>query len=1240
MVHSIFRLNIIKLIMSLIATLTIMSLSGQQSQKLPVGFPDRSSNLDVLPGFITPPPGYGEVSFYWWVGGDTLTHERILWQLEQLKNKSITGLQINYCHTDKGGDVYGLPYASQPALFSDNWWKLFQWFLPEVKKLKISASLSDYTLGAVGQGYYIDEILKENPKLNGSKLESKQFDVSNNQDFVTNVPKNILIAYAFNNSNEVLKTTGSIDLIPFIKNLELKWKAPSGNWKIILVYKSTVKTSFDPMNPLIGPKVVEKFYQRFEDHCPGESGKGLNFFFSDELQFGIRGFLWNDDFANQFKKRKGYDLLPELASLFAYLGPRSYKIRLDYNDVMVSLTEEFFFKPLYEWHTKRGMLFGCDHGGRGKDVTEFGDYFRTQRWLSGPGCDQPRLEKDIVKNKIASSIAHLYERPRTWLEGFHSSNWGTSSEELADATFANFAMGQNLLSLHGLYYTTHGSHWEWAAPDNHFRQPYWADMGDFLKCTERLSYVLSQGYHRCDVAMVYPVSAVEANLKGSQSTTTAFSIATDLYPAGIDFDFMDFESLARCHVHEKELNVSGEKYKVLILPSLSAIRYSTVEKALEFFRSGGIVLAVGALPEASDRIGGNDDKLQSMIKEMFGITYADKSESGKVYSQQSKAGGTGMFILNPVDVKNEVTRLIDLDFKVLSGKTDSYILHRAVGERNLYFVYGIPKETSCFFRSFGKVELWNPWNGTIQPLKVSEVTDKGTIIKLPLDKSEPQLIVFSPGKPEIEKLTSGIEKADSITIENNWEFELIPTLDNRFGDYSLPAFNGKIGVEVWKMKFNKETTPHQAWQNPNLDDSSWTTEEVSYGPQFLKLGPLPNVIDFKALESNLATLNFINTDQPVEINGVKYFWKPYEFSWRWGLKDDLGHQGWHGMKGIVNNEIISFGNIDRSYSWMPICPINPEAVGSVYYLWSAVVSPKQMQSRIVKSGLLPEKIYVNHTQIDTTKQSVELKSGKNNILLKYNKVGRGYFIFEDNQTNAVWKQSVPLATEWYLNPKVLPFDCFTQKGLFGWYRFVSPPGTRAFYISSKSKPQVWVAGKEYSCQPGKLESGRLVDKSLTIWKIVFPDTLLNSCKVALRMEQISGFQGGAAISEPIIFESGKGKIQLGDLAENESLKTYSGGMWYRKNIEISSQQAESRSISIDLGKVVASAEVFVNGKSTGRRLISPWKFDLTGKFKSGDNKIEVLVYNTLGNHFLNTPSTYVGRIKSGLIGPVKICFSK
>jgi len=1203
--------------------------------KNPSGFPDRSPKLDVLPGFKSPPKGYGEVSFYWWLG-DTLTRERITSQLEQLKDMSITGLQINYCHTDKGGATYGLTYPSQPALFSQKWWDLFKWFVKEAKKYDMSVSLSDYTLGAAGQGWFIDEMLAENPGLNGSKLESKQFDTGNNNDFKVTLPKELVSVDAYKVLDGKLQSATGINLLSKVQHNELTWKSPAGDWKIVAVYKTTIKTSFDPMNPLSGPKVAEKFYQRFEDNCPGEAGKGLNFFFSDELQFGIRGWLYSPYFVSEFQKRKGYDIVPKVNQLFVDLGPESYKTRLDYNDVMVALSEEGFFKPLYQWHNSRGMLFGCDHGGRGRDVTEFGDYFRTQRWLSGPGNDQPYFYKDVIKNKVASSIAHMYERPRTWLEGFYGSGWGSSSAEVADGTFANFAMGHNLLSLHGLYYTTHGSMWEWAAPDNHFRQPYWQNMGDFLKCTERLSYVLSQGHHRCDIAMIYPVSPVEANLKGKEATQTAFDLANNLYLQGIDFDFMDFESLNRCALKNKELNVSGEKFKILILPALAAVRYSTIEKALAFYRAGGIVMAVGSLPEASDRVGGNDPKLQEMIQEMFGTTYLNKNDADKTYMQQNKAGGTGLFISKNKNVAAEIAKLIEPDFKILNGTATPYIQHRKLGNRDLYFIYNVQKGTNCFFRATGKVELWNPWDGTTKALKVAKVTKNGTYIHLPLEKTEAQLIVFSPGKAEIETAT-GADNKEVIKLDNNWEFELKPTLDNTYGDYSLPAYNGKIGVEISKMKYATLSATTANWQSPSFDDKTWSIATVSYGPQFLKLGPLPNDVDFTALESKILQSNKADVNQPVTLNEKQYIWSPYEFSWRWGLKDDAGHQGYHGMKAKINNELISFGKIARNLIYKPIYPLNKEPEGTVYYLWSTVSSTKNRTAKIAKGGLLPVKVILNQVEINNNAETVELKAGNNSILLKYNDVGRGYFVLEESGISTDWKQNMPLSSEWYLKPSVLSYNCYPQASEnYGLYRFMLPPGARSMYIAAKAKPAVWISGVEAACELTTSQNEKLSDKNQLVWKVNIPESVVKSTIAAVKIEQLPGFFGGAAITQPITFDCGKGEINLGDLDKNESLRTYSGGMWYRKTMTLSAQQSTSKNITLNLGDVVASANVYINGQLIGQKTTSPWTFDLTAKLKTGENCIEILVYNTLGNHYLKTLSQYVGRTKSGLIGPVSI----
>jgi hypothetical protein len=58
--------------------LMLISLGSTAQTLLPPGFPDRSPKLDVLPGFKSPPAGYGDVAFYWRIG-DTLTKERMFW---------------------------------------------------------------------------------------------------------------------------------------------------------------------------------------------------------------------------------------------------------------------------------------------------------------------------------------------------------------------------------------------------------------------------------------------------------------------------------------------------------------------------------------------------------------------------------------------------------------------------------------------------------------------------------------------------------------------------------------------------------------------------------------------------------------------------------------------------------------------------------------------------------------------------------------------------------------------------------------------------------------------------------------------------------------------------------------------------------------------------------------------------------------------------------------------------------
>ena len=1070
-----------------------------------VGQACRTADLDVAPGFQQPPPGFGVVPFFWWLG-DPLTKERLSWELQQMAGLGISGYQINYAHTDKGGRSFGWTIPSDPPLFSEAWWKLTGWFLQEAKKQGAGISLSDYTLGP-GQGWIFDAALREHPEMTGMILR------------------------------------------------------PEKDGKVSIV---TVPESLNPMHPLAGKTYAEKFFGEFERRNPGEAGKGLNFFFSDELTFGVSGRLWSPNFAAEFKKRKGYDIMPELPALFKDIGPRTPKIRLDYSDVMVSLTEEGYFKPIFDWHQQRGMTMGCDHGGRGHNVVEFGDYFRTQRWMQGPGSDQPHLGRQLGKAKVACSMAHLYQRPRVWLEGFYGSGWGTSSAGVVDATFANFVMGYNLLSLHGMYYTTHGGWWEWAAPDNTFRMPYWKHMRGFMECVQRLSYLLSQGHHRCDVAILYPVAVVEADMVGGKAAMKtavqpAFATGDQLYAKSVDFDFMDFESLDRAKIVGKELHVSGEIYRVLILPAMKAIRHSTLQKALAFHRAGGVVLAVGALPEASDRIGRDDPEVAAMVKELF-----------------------------PDGATNDL-------FAKLPGRDydgPGYIQHRRLGPRDLYAIYNAPQGSECFFRATGKVELWDAWTGTSRPLAVVSQSAAGTNLKLPLTEKELQLIVFSPGPAAVESAQSASLRRATTAIVGDWEFELQPTSDNRFGDFHWPPTPELIGAEARQFDYSEGDSAKGPWRRVTN----------SFGPQFIKHSGLPANAELPASGGALC-----------------------EFSWRWGVETDPGHQGYHGLKAEVHDDFLMIGKANKGGAARPTV-ITYKADGRTY-LSTAVVAPRDMTAYALTGDIQPSTVRLNGEIL--TGNTLKLKAGPNKLVLSYDKPGRTYFVVStipaaakkvepaDPQAQPKFQLS-PLAMTWWNNPSVLPFDVrAAEPKPVGWYRFTAPPGLRSMTLQARGKLQVWVDGQELQVAGDKVSVAK-------------PSA--SPVPVLLRIEQERGCYGGAAIPDPVKLDCGPGRFAPGDWAKVDGLACYSGGAWYRKTVIIPA----AKEVVLDLGDVVASAELRVNGQPAGVRVSPPWKFDITKLVRPGENRIEVLVCNTLANHYLTVPTGYRGQAASGLLGPVSL----
>ncbi len=1208
-----------------------------------IGFPARSQDLDVLPGFRNPPPGYGEVPFWWWTG-DPLDTERLIWQIEQLHQKGVSGVQVNYAHEDTPGWP---TYAAEPPIFSDAWWRVWNRVAEECRSRGMGIGLSTYTLDWTGADNLFRKLFYSKPELNAFKLSPLPRRRLATGEFVeVETPADLVAAQAFRVDSG--KLSGGIDVMSSIRDGKLAWTAPDGEWELWLTRAERQTNTLNPLLAGVGEIVVRDFYQRFQDAASDKSSKGLNYFFNDELQVGAGAHVWSADFADEFKKRKGYDVLDALPALWRDCGPSTPKIRMDYADVRMALMEERYFQPIYQWHASRGLIFACDSAGRGLNPVEFGDYFRATRWYTAPGHDTPGGHADLIKGKVSSSIASLYRRPRVWLEGYHSLGWGAAPERLMQATCENYLFGCTLLNLHGLYYSTHGSLWEWAPPCYHFRMPYWEHMGVFLKYFERLSYLMSQGHFVCDVAVLYPVAPFEAGLDGKKATETAFDTARALMTAGVNFEFVDADSLARAQLRGARLEVADSSYRALIFPSMEAARWSSLEKAEGFGKAGGLVLSVGALPFASDRAGRDDKELDALVA----ATFSAKNRLAK--PSDAPAAILGAFIPDTIAAK-----------PVRS-------LHRKIGPRDVYLVMDAPKNSMVEFRTKGRAELWDPWTGETRPLRVLGETDTGTKVELPLESYEAQVVVFTPGPQHENPPPLQERQTRRILVEGDWDFELKPTMDNRYGDFRLPApmkqtttkpkcahgsaakpdapcvISGSGGVSLMvesaaadgradkiigpEARIFRHAVEHgdaSAWREAKFDDHNWERVTYDFGPQFWLLGPVPVGVG-DAVELVLAQLAQVTPDEPIIADGASFTWRPYSFSWRQGLEGDPGHQGWHGLKENVTDHFLCLGTRGEARNEYKY---EAEEAGSRYYLWTSATVDSRTTARVVVSSrqdgvkphasevLTPAAVYLNGERLGDARQPVSLKAGANPLLVRYDHAGRGYFVMRRDGVDVKSPLRTPLSMSWFDDPAVIRFDARAAAAPAEWFRFTAPPGLRAMTVAVKGVVEAWVDG-----QPMRVAGqGR--------YEAAAP--CARPAVVALRVVPETGFSGAAVFPEPVRLECGSGCAPLGDWSKTGALECYSGGAWYRKTVTLTATQI-SGGVTLDLGKVVATAEVRVNGQLAGIRVAPPWRVDISKQVQSGENRIEILVFNTLANHYLTIPTRYRGELTSGLLGPVAV----
>jgi hypothetical protein len=198
------------------------------------------------------------------------------------------------------------------------------------------------------------------------------------------------------------------------------------------------------------------------------------------------------------------------------------------------------------------------------------------------------------------------------------------------------------------------------------------------------------------------------------------------------------------------------------------------------------------------------------------------------------------------------------------------------------------------------------------------------------------------------------------------------------------------------------------------------------------------------------------------------------------------------------------------------------------------------------------------------------------------------------------------------------------------FRFPSPPGAREITFVARGPARAWADGNEIM-----LASIESLPGGCCRYRGIIESPSSASVAIALRVEAPADSHAGDALPEPVRYVCGPARMTLGDWCE-QGLATYSGAVCFSRKFEIADVTSP---ISLDLGKVNATAEVKVNGQSAATLIAPPWTCDLTPFLHPGENELSITVANTLANHYsvgIPTPYAFPHQTPSGLFGPVTL----
>jgi hypothetical protein len=601
----------------------------------------------------------------------------------------------------------------------------------------------------------------------------------------------------------------------------LDWTMPSGNWVIVRIgHTSTGHTNAtggagkglecDKFNPAAVKLQFDNWFaQAFEKTDAALAKEVLKVFHVDSWECGSQN--WSPVFANEFKKRRRYDLTPYLLAMTGVPvqnAATSEKFLHDIRQTIAELVNDVFYTTLKKLAHEKGCSFSaesvaptmvCDGLLHYKNA----DIPMGEFWLNSPTHDKPNDMLDAI------SGAHIYGKNIVQAEAFTSvrMNWGEHPGNLKALGDRNFALGINKMVMHVF---THNP-WMNKKPGMtldgvglYFQrdQTWFKQSKAWIDYLTRCQALLQMGKPVVDIAVftgeevprrsilpdrlmntlpgIFGKEKIEEEKKRLANTGQPLRTIPDgvnhsanmadpedwIDPLnGYAYDSFNPDALMLMKVKNgKVILPGGAGYALLVLPGKHPMQpnnnlmsVAVAKKLLQLVKDGATVLMN---KEYQHAIGLNEkeDSVKLIIKEIF-----------KTGNKKGRA------IPVPYTDLSFVKLGLQKDVEVLNNNHSIAWIHRKSTDADIYFISNQKDSTQFIklsFRSAGKIpEIWDAVNGTISESLGWQIKEGRTIVT---EKLEPNQSLFIMLRKNALKYKPGIQRSVVVSgkyFGNKWKVQ-------------------------------------------------------------------------------------------------------------------------------------------------------------------------------------------------------------------------------------------------------------------------------------------------------------------------------------------------------------------------------------------------------------------------------------------------------------------------------------